>query len=359
MSQKSNPAPSPKKNSRETREPVLRQAAMRKLPGRVSGKGELFLPAVPALVDHYVQLLNSTWIAIGRAFKPEELDYLRQTLENVAKEGFAVSASSKIHVSYETDPPPKTSLTWTINLHAATLEQTYADWVTSRTPPLFGAHPDAKPLALARELGEPAQHHVLDVGAGTGRNTLPLAKEGFATDAIEPAPALAKILRDDAEQQQLAIRVFGCDVLQLTEDVPKNHYHLVLLSEVVASHFSNLDQLRRLFVAAGELLAPGGLLVFNAFLAVEGYKPDDFVRQMAQLQWCCIYTRGQLREAAQGAPFELLSNESTLEYEKANTPPEHWPPTGWYESWSAGLDLFDLTVSKSPVELRWLVYRKR
>jgi hypothetical protein len=40
-------------------------------------------------------------------------------------------------------------------------------------------------------------------------------------------------------------------------------------------------------------------------------------------------------------------------------PKEHWPPTGWFEQWSSGGDLFDLPLGRAPVELRWLAYRKR
>ncbi len=58
-------------------------------------------------------------------------------------------------------------------------------------------------------------------------------------------------------------------------------------------------------------------------------------------------------------PFELVSDESVFEFEKLHLDADRWPPTGWFEEWSNGLDLFDVPLGKAPVELRWLVYRKK
>jgi SAM-dependent methyltransferase len=348
-----------KKTSRETQTSVLRQAIIRKLPNRLTAKAEILLPAVPGLVDHYVQGLGATWAALGRHFAPTELDYLRQVLGDHLKQAFESSPYSRVLVTYETDPPPKTSLTWQISVSHSTIEAEYAQWVAQRTPPLFGHYPDAKVMDLARSLGTPSEVTVLDVGAGTGRNTIPLAKEGFQTDAVELAPALANVLREEVEKAKLPVRVFEGNILDPEIPVPAGHYKLVLLAEVVASHFRNAQQIKVLFEAANRMLVPGGLLLFSAFIALDGYKPDETAKSMSQVMWCCIFTRREIQEAAAGLPFDSVSDESTLEYEKSHLPAENWPPTGWYEAWTAGQDLFDLPVSKSPMEMRWVAYRKR
>jgi SAM-dependent methyltransferase len=199
---------------------------------------------------------------------------------------------------------------------------------------------------------------VLDVGAGTGRNTLPLARKGYPTDAVELAPALVNVLREEIAKESLRVAVYEGDILDEKLPLPRNHYRMMVLAEVIASHFRSVDEVRRLFVAAERVLSPGGLLLFSAFVAHDGYEPDEFARQISQLTWCCLYTLAELNQAASGLPFELVSNESTLEYEKARLPAQHWPPTGWFEAWSAGTNLFDLKPEQSPMELRWLVYRK-
>jgi len=37
---------------------------------------------------------------------------------------------------------------------------------------------------------------------------------------------------------------------------------------------------------------------------------------------------------------------------------EAWPPTGWYDDWSQGLDVYALPAGKAPMELRWLTFRR-
>ena len=347
-----------KKSTRETQPSILRQALLRKLPVRLYARAEILLPAVPGLLEHYAQGLVATWAALGRNFTPAEVEHLRGLLGNTLKQAYESSPYSRVSVVYETDPPPKTTITYTVAISHATIESEYAQWVAERTPPLFGLHPDSKVMELARSLGLPVNVAVLDVGAGTGRNTIPLAREGFATDAVELAPALAQLLRDDVAKAQLPVRVYEGNILDPALAVEHKKYNLVLLAEVVASHFRTVQQVRELFEAANRLLAPGGLLLFSAFVALDGYKPDDVARAASQVLWCCIFTRPELQQAAAGLPFENVADESTLEYEKSRLPAEQWPPTGWYEQWTAGQDLFDLPVSKSPIELRWLTYRK-
>jgi SAM-dependent methyltransferase len=358
MSGKSKPGFT-KKSTRELQPTVLRQAILRKLPNRLTAKEEILLPPVPGLVDHYVQGLNATWVALGRHFTTAELDYLRKVLGDTLKQALDTSPYSRVRVAYETDPPPKTSLTWNISVNVSTIESEYAEWVAVRTPPLFGHYPDAKVMDLARTLGTPSEVAVLDVGAGTGRNTIPLAREGFMADAVELAPALAQVLREDVEKQHLPVRVFEGNILDPEIAVPHEKYKLILLAEVVASHFRTAQQIRELFEAANRLLVPGGLLLFSAFIALDGYKPDDVARATSEVMWCCIFLRREIEEAIKGLPFEIVSDESTLEYEKSHLPAEQWPPTGWYEAWTAGQDLFDIAASKSPIELRWLCYSKR
>jgi hypothetical protein len=105
-------------------------------------------------------------------------------------------------------------------------------------------------------------------------------------------------------------------------------------------------------------LAPGGLLAFSVFLPVSGYQPDELARELAQVFWCSLFTRDDLKEASAGLGFSLLSEESVFEYEKRNLPAADWPPTGWFEEWTRGLDLFRLSVGKAPIDMRWMVYRK-
>jgi SAM-dependent methyltransferase len=347
-----------KRAQRETNNTILRKAMIERLPRRLSGSGQLTLPAAPSLLDHYVQSLHTIFAQHGRNFNEKETEHLRDILDKKIKEGFTASPYARVVVNFETDPPPKTSLSYRVATVVSTIADEYDHWVKTRTPPYFGIHPDAKVMSLARSLGEPKTVPVLDIGAGTGRNTLPLAREGFPTDAIELSPALAKILREEVEKEKLAARVFEGDALSGAVELPERHYRLVFLAEVIASHIRTTEQVRVLFQGAADALASNGLLLFNAFIVADGYKPDSLVKEMSQVFWCNAFTRGEIATAMQGLPFVLDSDESTHDYELEHQPKEGWPPTGWFVEWARGHDMFDLPSGRSPLELRWLCYRR-
>src|SRR5262245_48416439 len=86
---------------------------------------------------------------------------------------------------------------------------------------------------------------------------------GYSTSAGEPG-----------------VRVIQRDVFSTLADL-RQDYQLILLSEVV-SDFRTTQQLRGVFELAAHCLAPGGRLVFNAFLAHHDYTPDDAARELGQ-----------------------------------------------------------------------------
>ncbi|HEY3501044.1 MAG TPA: class I SAM-dependent methyltransferase [Polyangiaceae bacterium] len=347
------------KDKRETNASVVKKALITRLPRRVSSSGQMVLPAAPSLLDHYTEKLYEYFSLLGRVFTKEEMDHLKGILERKLDEAYTASPYARVVVHYETDPPPKTSLTYRMSVSMSSIKDEYDGWIKTRTPPYFGAHPDAKVMQAARSLGNPKDAPVLDIGAGTGRNTLPLAREGFPIDAIELTPSLAGLLREEVAKENLAVRVFEGDALAGNTELPEHHYKLVFLSEVIASHIRTVDQVRAIFDGAAEALVAGGLLVFNAFLAHESYRPDAVARELSQVFWCNLFTRQDLATAMQGLPFELVADESTHDFEQENQPAEAWPPTGWFVDWSKGLDLFDLPRGTAPMELRWLTFRRK
>ena len=204
---------------------------------------------------------------------------------------------------------------------------------------------------------------VLDIGAGTGRNALALARRGHPVDVVELTPKFAEILRAEAYKQLLDIRVIDRDIFDTMDDLEKD-YQLILLSEVI-SDFRSAQQLRAVFELAAECLGPGGNLVFNTFMPRRGYLSDAAVdelaqaaRELGQQVYTGIFTGEEIDDASAGLPLQLMTNDSVFEYEKANLPSGHWPPTGWYADWVSGLDVFDVTREQSPIEMRWLVYQK-
>lgn len=334
---------------------MLRGAMARRLYRRSVASGQITLPAVPAMIDEYVRMCHNVFAGMGVEFTDDQFAQLKTVLAHQLAAAYAASSRSNIVISYHA--PFGTALHYRVSAESSTIENEYDHWVATREGPLFGTEPDARVWALAGETPDPASHPVLDIGAGTGRNALALARRGHPVDAVEMSSKFAHIIRYEAERESLDVRVIERDVFE-TVDCLRRDYRLIVLSEVVPD-FRTTQQLRAMFELAAQCLAPGGRLVFNAFLARHGYTPDDAARELGQQCNTMIFTRDEMTDAAARLPLELVGDDSAYEYEKTHLPQGAWPPTGWYDNWANGLDLFDVAREESPIELRWLVYLRR
>ncbi len=333
---------------------MLREAIIRRLYRRAAAGGQITVPAVPALIDEYVVLCGNICATLGVVYTPEQSAQLKTALEAELAKAFKASPRSEVVIAF--DAPLGAGVHFRVKAQWRTIDADYDQWVAVRPPPLFGTEPDARVLALAAEAADPAACRVLDIGAGTGRNALPLARRGHPVDAVEMTPKFADVVRAEAERESLGVRVIHSDVFTAMEGVHED-YQLIVLSEVVPD-FRTTHELRGVFELAADCLAPDGRLVFNTFLARPGYSPDSAARELGQQCNSMIFTRDEVTAAAAGLPFELVGDDSAYEYEKAHLPDGAWPPTGWFDGWAGGLDVFDVERGDSPIELRWLVYRK-
>ena len=332
---------------------VVRDGLTGRLNAKIVTEGSITLPAVPALLDDYTDRLTGIFAALGRSFTAEERAHLRSILENLLSEAYGRSQRSTITVTYRSVVAGP--LSYTVTTHCMTIEEAYHHWIATREPPLFGVEPDARVWALAGA-AEPAGCRVLDIGAGTGRNALALARRGHPVDVVEVTEKFADMIRQAAAQEALTVRVIQRDVFQGDDDL-RHDYGLIILSEVVPE-FRTTDELRRLFDLAARCLATGGRLVFNVFLADDSYQPDDIARQFAQQAYSGFITRAELQAAVAHLPLELVADDCVFDYEQANLPEGAWPPTSWYAGWVTGHDVFGLPRDASPIDMRWLVYRK-
>jgi SAM-dependent methyltransferase len=291
---------------------------------------------------------------LGVRYTAEEAGQLRRALQGELAKAFKASSRSNIVISF--NAPFGLMLNYRVKADVSTIAVEYDHWVATREGSLFGTAADARVWALAGEAADPGTHRVLDVGAGTGRNALALARRGHPVDAVEMAAKFAAIIRSEAERDSLNVRVIESDVFTAVEGVGEE-YQLIVASQVVPD-FRTTHELRGMFELAVDCLAPGGRLVFNTFLAREGYTPDDAARELGQQCNSTIFTRDELSKAAAELPLQLIADDSAYEYEKTRLPEGAWPPTAWFDGWAHGLDVFDVERDESPIELRWLVYRK-
>jgi SAM-dependent methyltransferase len=333
---------------------ILREALIRRLYRRSVATGEIRVPAVPSLIDEYVLLCANICATLNVWHTPEQSAQLRLALQAELAKAFKASSRSDIVISY--DAPFGKGVNFRVRADWRTVEADYDQWVAARPAPLFGTEADARVLALAGQADDPGACRILDVGAGTGRNALALARLGHPVDAVEIAPKFADVIRSDAERESLAVRVIESDVFTAMEGV-RDEYQLIVLSEVV-SDFRTTGELRGLFELAAGCLAPGGHLVFNTFLPRQGHVLDTATVEFGQQCNNMVFTRDEVTTAAAGLPLEPIADDLASEYEKAHLPDGAWPPTGWFEGWANGLDVFDVEPDDSPIELRWLVFQK-
>ncbi len=101
---------------------------------------------------------------------------------------------------------------------------------------------------------------VIDIAAGTGKNALFLAKQGFMVEAVDISDvALGKLSGHHPNLHPI------CADLD-TFDIPRERYSLIL-----NIRFLN----RRLFPYIQEALVPGGILIFETYLEGDG---EDYCR---------------------------------------------------------------------------------
>jgi SAM-dependent methyltransferase len=334
--------------------PTLREAMARRLYRRSVAMGQITVPAVPSLIDEYVKMCDNMFASVGVQYSPEEFAQLKTVLKTQLEEAYRTSSRSNIIISFHA--PFGIGLNYRVNIESVTMAGHYDGWVTTREGALFGIEPDARVSALAGETAEPGTFRVLDIGAGTGRNALALARRGHPVDAVEIAPKLAHIIRTEAQRESLDVRVIERDVFATLDDV-RDDYQLIVASELVPD-FRTTQQLSAMFELAAHCLAPGGRLLFNAFLPREGYIPDDAARELGQQCNSMIFTWEEMSSAVDLQPLELVADDSAYDYEKTHLPQGAWPLTPWFPNWASGLDVFDVERSDSPIELHWLVYQK-
>src|SRR5207244_4463332 len=138
----------------------------------------------------YTAKLAAIFASLGKPFSDAEVEQLKKALELELARGYAGSPYSRLSVRYETHRPPHPGIQYFVTAKVFKLEEVHSQWGEGQTT-LFGRLPDAKVMALARELGDPKSAPILDIGAGNGRNTIPLARLGHPVDALEPVHKMA------------------------------------------------------------------------------------------------------------------------------------------------------------------------
>src|SRR6267143_4856125 len=114
--------------------------------------------------------------------------------------------------------------------------------------------------SLARETGA----SVLEMGCGSGRNLLPIARAGIAIHGIDSSPAMLRALRDrlSAEPEEVRQRV-GLTQGDIRSAQLGSRYGLVTAPFRVAQHLLGPDDRRAWLQNVARHLEPSGVFCFD------------------------------------------------------------------------------------------------
>jgi len=105
---------------------------------------------------------------------------------------------------------------------------------------------------------------LLDIGAGTGRICVPLAKAGMIVTAIDDSEEMLAKLRRKQEYNNIHFPVIKGNILDC--DLPNEKYSIILLSDGFLQHVPEYHNKKRLFEKLQKNLAPNGRIIVEIFI---------------------------------------------------------------------------------------------
>jgi hypothetical protein len=116
-------------------DPTYRSAKLSRMHRKAVVNGNMTLPAVPSMLEEYVQMCDGILKQFGVIFTNDQLDHFRGALKSVLTKAFNASPRSEIVIRYEC--PTGLMLNYTGAAQWQSLESRYETWVTPHASPLF------------------------------------------------------------------------------------------------------------------------------------------------------------------------------------------------------------------------------
>jgi ubiquinone/menaquinone biosynthesis C-methylase UbiE len=111
--------------------------------------------------------------------------------------------------------------------------------------------------------------HILEVGAGTGRVSIPLAKSATRVNAQDISAEMLQVLKGRAETLRVEVDTSCGDASQ---DLPQGTFNLVLCLFNTFFHMESADKKKAFLRLASSRLSPKGRLIIETFSP----RPDMF-----------------------------------------------------------------------------------
>jgi len=116
-------------------------------------------------------------------------------------------------------------------------------------------------------MAQRARGLVLDLGCGTGRLTLPMARAGASVIGVDRSPEMLRTLGDKLRLEDPDVRIRVRYKLGDFRDLDlQQRFALVLLPFNAIHHCGDLDEVRQVMAEIRGVLAPGGRVGFDCYL---------------------------------------------------------------------------------------------
>jgi SAM-dependent methyltransferase len=132
-------------------------------------------------------------------------------------------------------------------------------------------------LELARRTGGP----VMEVGCGTGRVLIPIAKEGFECVGLDASESMLEVAR--SKDLPANLRLLHGDARSF--DLAPQRFALILSAFRAFQHLYTVDDQLAFLARARDHLAPGGLLAFDVFDPNLEYIAKGGLAEELDIEW--------------------------------------------------------------------------
>lgn len=153
--------------------------------------------------------------------------------------------------------------------------------------------------AAARRFAPEGGRTVVDIGCGTGRHAIELARRGWDVSGVDRSPAMLALARARAAEAGLDVTFMEGDARAFDAG---RQFDLALMMFAVAGYLGTADAVREAFANVQRQLVDGGLFVFDCWHgpAVLAERPGNRVRVLdGATSQTTRYAEGSLDEAQQ------------------------------------------------------------
>ncbi|MDD3013711.1 MAG: class I SAM-dependent methyltransferase [Candidatus Gastranaerophilales bacterium] len=197
---------------------------------------------------------------------------------------------------------------------------------------------------------------ILDVGAGDGRNSIPIANNGYNVVAIEKESNGRKQIERLAKENKLKIGIFDYDITANKPMILKK-FNFAFMT-LVTQHFT-VDRLGKSIANISGMLKENGILLFNALVRDKGHEDlsllkdsgfgGDSFQEDSVRDGTCHFKEQDILDITVKENLELIKIEDYKEHGSSRP--------RYIDSWRWGMEKGK--NYNRPVTLKWFVFKMK